>query len=278
MGSVAGVTVPFAPGGRSEDLEVALAAARRGGEVVREAFGRPVRADFKGDVNPVTAADREAEEAILAVLRQARPDDGVLAEEGGTGDPTSERIWIVDPLDGTVNFVHGLPQVAVSVALWEGGSPLVGVVLDPIREEVFAAVAGRGATLDGARIEVSGETRLDRSLIVTGFPYDRRERAAEYAATLGAVLATCQGVRRLGSAALDFAWVAAGRLDGYWEYGLKPWDAAAGLLLVTEAGGVVTDVGGADYTLDAQGVVAATPAVHRALLTVVAANLPVHLR
>jgi myo-inositol-1(or 4)-monophosphatase len=143
---------------------------------------------------------------------------------------------------------------------------------------VFAAVAGRGATLDGARIEVSGETRLDRSLIVTGFPYDRRERAAEYATTLGAVLATCQGVRRLGSAALDFAWVAAGRLDGYWEYGLKPWDAAAGLLLVTEAGGVVTDVGGADYTLDAQGVVAATPAVHRALLTVVAANLPVHLR
>jgi fructose-1,6-bisphosphatase/inositol monophosphatase family enzyme len=122
MGSVAGVTVPFAPGGRSEDLEVALAAARRGGEVVREAFGRPVRADFKGDVNPVTAADREAEEAILAVLRQARPDDGVLAEEGGTGDPTSERIWIVDPLDGTVNFVHGLPQVAVSVALWEGGA------------------------------------------------------------------------------------------------------------------------------------------------------------
>ncbi|MFO7547449.1 MAG: inositol monophosphatase family protein [Acidimicrobiia bacterium] len=269
---------PSARARSEEDLEVALAAARQGGTVVREAFGRPVAPDFKGDVNPVTDADRAAEEAILEVLHRERPGDGVLAEEGGEGHPTSERIWIVDPLDGTVNFVHGIPQVAVSVALWERGVPLVGVVLDPLRNEEFTAIAGLGASLDGRRVEVSGETRLDHSLIVTGFPYDRRERAAGYATTLGAVLAACQGVRRLGSAALDLAWVAAGRLDGYWEYGLKPWDAAAGLLLVTEAGGIATDVGGADYLLDAVGVVAATPGVHRALLTVVAANLPDHLR
>lgn len=263
----------------NSDLDLAIRAATAGGEVVEAGFGRASRFRFKGDANPVTEVDEEAERAVLDILRQERPQDQILAEEaGGSAVDAPGRLWVIDPLDGTVNFIHGLPHVAVSVALWEGGLPRVGVILDPLRHEVFSAARGEGAQLDGVALEVSGESRMDRSLVVTGFPYDRRAHAAAYAHTLGAVLAQVQGVRRLGSAALDLAWVAAGRFGGYWEYGLKPWDSAAGALLVTEAGGVVTGLDGEAFRLDSPGVVAAAPGLHRALLTVVAANLPGHLR
>ena len=261
------------------DLDVAVEAAAAGAAVVMSGFGAAPGLRFKGDTDPVTEVDEAAEAAVLEVLAAARPADRVLSEERGGGPAHGPgRVWIVDPLDGTVNFVHGIPQVSVSVALWDDRAPRVGVVHDAIHGEVFTAVAGGGAALDGAPMAVTAEGRLDRALVGTGFPYDRREHAAGYAHTVGAVLARAQGVRRMGSAALDFAWVAAGRLGGYWEYGLKPWDSAAGVLLVTEAGGVVTGLDGEAFRLDSPGVVAAAPGLHRALLTVVAANLPDHLR
>ncbi|MGA7273119.1 MAG: inositol monophosphatase family protein [Acidimicrobiia bacterium] len=260
------------------DLPVALEAAREGAAVVREGFSGAAEVHMKGEVNPVTAIDTDAEDSVRAVLGRERPADQVLGEEeGGTGWDEG-RVWIVDPLDGTVNFVHHMPHVAVSVALWEDGAPLVGVVIDVMHEEEFAAVAGLGSLLNGQPVRVSGQDDLGEALVVTGFPYDRRRRADDYATVVGAVLARVQGLRRLGSAALDFAWVACGRFDAYWEYGLAPWDAAAGVLLVEEAGGQVGTVTGARFDLDSPTVVASNGLVHDALAGVVHASLPADLR
>ena len=256
-----------------DDLEVALEAGRAGARVVADAFGNVQEAEFKGIVDPVTAVDRAAESAILEVLSALRPDDAVLAEERGGSRDLSGRHWIVDPLDGTVNFIHGIPQVAVAVGLYEDGAPLAGVVIDPVRGEEFAAQIGEGATLNGERIRVS-DARLADGVIATGFPYDRRERGAQYAGIVGTVLEHVRGIRRFGSAALDLSWVASGRLDGYWEFGLGPWDIGAAMVIVLEAGGVVTD-----HTGTASGVfdslyVAGGPALQQELRSVLAANLP----
>lgn len=251
----------------AEDLTVAREAAAAAASVIRPAFGGPVSARLKGVVNPVTEVDVAAEEAILSVLRSGRPADRVLAEESGGADWDRGRVWIVDPLDGTVNFLHGIPQVAVSVALWEDGHPRVGVVADVCRGTVFAAAAGSGATRDGERMTVvEGETAAE-ALVATGFPYDRQERAALYADEVEAVLRRFRDVRRLGSAALDLAWVAAGHYQGYWEHGLAPWDAAAGVLLVAEAGGIVTGLRGEPFTLDSGALAAGAPRTHAQLLT-----------
>jgi myo-inositol-1(or 4)-monophosphatase len=253
----------------TSDLEIAVAAARAGASVVRDAFGTGVRPEFKGAVDPVTAVDHSAEAAILAVIGDRRPADATLSEESGGVGWDGPRVWIADPLDGTVNFVHGLPHVAVSVALWDRGEPVVGVVIDVIRGEEFTAVAGAGAFCDGSPISVSRETDMARSLVVTGFPYDRNRRAEVYATVLGRVLALVQGIRRTGSAALDICYVACGRFDAYWEYGLAAWDVAAGMLILTEAGGTVTGFGGAPYRPGAGGLVASNGAVHRPLVDAV---------
>lgn len=260
------------------DLEVAVRAAQAGAEVIGKALGGELKIDFKGEVDPVTHVDHEAEEAIRRIINAARPDDGWLGEESGGDRWDQGRVWICDPLDGTVNFLHGLPQVSVSVALWEDGAPLVGVVVDVARDETFAAAAGRGATLDGRPIRVSEIIEPARALIVTGFPYDRQTHAAAYLPAVGAVLSRYQGLRRLGSAALDLCWVACGRLDGYWEYKLKPWDAAAAMLVVEEAGGFVTDMAGNTHDLDAIGMVAGNPIIQPDLRMTVAPHLPAHLR
>ncbi len=249
------------------DLDVAVRAALAGAEVVRDGFGGPAQEEMKGAVDPVTAVDRQAEEAILTVVHAHRPDDAVLAEESGGDASGTGRRWIVDPLDGTVNFVAGVPHVGVSVALWDGGRAVAGVVVDVLRDDVFAAAAGEGCTLNGRPIRVSDRTDIGSSLLVTGFPYDRRERAALYTAAVTDVLRVARGIRRLGTASLDFAWVAAGRFDGYWEFGLKPWDVAAGILLVREAGGRVTDHTLEDSRLDDAFVVATNGRVHRSLHT-----------
>ena len=228
-----------------DDLDLALEAARLGAEVIRPWHVRSVA--YKGTVDPVTNADTEAQERILSVLTHHRPADAILAEEQAGVAGTNGRWWLVDPLDGTVNFVHGIPHVAVSIALYEDGQPLVGVVVDVFHREEFSSVTGSGAWLNGRPLEVS-HTDLDSSIVGTGFPYDRRDRAQELGAVVGTVLAHVQGLRRMGTASLDLAWVAAGRLDGFWEIGLKPWDVAAGLILVREAGGVVTDLHGAPST------------------------------
>jgi myo-inositol-1(or 4)-monophosphatase len=259
-----------------DDLAVVIAAARAGAVVVREHVGITLRTEYKSEVDPVTQADKAAEAAIVAVLRSQRPKDAILAEEGGLDARRGSRRWIIDPLDGTVNYVHGMPHFAVSVALADGDGPLAACTIDPLRGEEFTAIRGGGAHLNERPITVAGETDLPRALVVTGFPYDRTIHAAEYATALAAVLARVQGVRRLGSATLDFAWVACGRFDAYWEFGLAPWDQAAGILLVREAGGIVTDHTGADSHPESHSVICANPQIHALLRPVVAAAAPAH--
>lgn len=260
------------------DLDVALQAARAGAEVVRRGFDSRPEIQLKGAVDPVTVVDQEAEEAIFAVLDRLRPDDRVLGEESGGAGWDSDRVWIVDPLDGTVNFIHGVPQVAVSVAVWEAGHPVAGVVIDVSRGEEFAATRDEGASLDGVPIRVSACEQLGDALIATGFPYDRQDRAEAYVAAVAGVLSEAQGLRRIGSAALDICWVACGRFDGYWEFSLAPWDMAAGVLVLEEAGGNVTDHLGNPYVLGSPTLVASNGAIHHRLTDIVSAHFPEHLR
>lgn len=259
------------------DLELAVLAARAGGSIVRDGFDRGVVPEYKHRFDPVTKTDHESEAAILSLLAEHRPDDAILAEESGGTIPDG-RVWIIDPLDGTVNFVHGIPQVSVSVGLWEGPTPLAGVIYDPLRDECFAAAAGQGATLDDRPISVSATSNLDRSVVATGFPYDHGDFADEYAAVLGAVLASVNGIRRFGSAALDFAWVAAGRYEAYWELSLQPWDQAAGILIVREAGGRVTDMHDVDSVPTTPLVLASNTGVHEGLRNIIEPLVPDRLR
>jgi myo-inositol-1(or 4)-monophosphatase len=210
-----------------------------------ERFGAPVEGlDRKSsETDPVSEADREAERAIEEILAAERPDDGLLAEEGASSESENGRRWVVDPLDGTVNFLYGFPAWCVSVGLEDGGGAAVGVIHDPLRRETFRATRGAGAELNGEPIRVGERDRLETALIATGFSYEP-DRRAEQAAILARVLPRVRDVRRAGAAALDLAWVAAGRVDGYYERGGKPWDWAAGLLLVEEAGGAVSELPG----------------------------------
>lgn len=251
-----------------DDLDLAKAAALLGADIVAGWADRLDTADFKGVGNPVTEADRESEQAIIDLIRRHRPTDGIVGEEGASSVGRSGREWLIDPLDGTVNFLHGFPQVSVSVAVTDAGGGIAGVVRDVFRDEEFAAARGEGATLNGESMTVTGRSALDESLIATGFSYDRHERGQEYGRILGEMLRHVRGIRRGGSAALDLAWVACGRLDGYWEERLGPWDVAAGLLLVTESGGTVTSIGGGPATHE--NVVAAGPNLHAALRVAVA--------
>jgi myo-inositol-1(or 4)-monophosphatase len=258
------------------DLQLAKLAAATGAGIVRNGFGNHRTTEQKGRLDPVTEVDRASEAAIVELLATHRPEDGILGEEGSSRKSSGRR-WIIDPLDGTVNFIHGIPHVGISVALYDGDEPLVGVVHDPLRDEVFAAVRGGGATCNEKTIAVSDTSELHRAVVVTGFPYDHDRYAAAYGTVVTAVLAEVNGIRRLGSAALDFAWLAAGRFDGYWEYGLGPWDMAAGALLVTEAGGVVTDTGGGPFRPGGKHFVAANAHLHSRLRAIVEPVLPPHL-
>jgi len=252
------------------DLELAERAARQAGAVLMARFGGPAaHVDRKSSsTDMVSDADRMAEAAITTVLRSERPDDGVLGEEGARAQGSTGRRWVVDPLDGTTNFLYGLPQWAVSVAVEDADGVAAGVVLDPVREETFAAARGAGATLNGEPIAMREPPRLARALIATGFSYDRGTRGAQ-AETLRAVLPHVRDIRRAGAASLDLAWLAAGRLDGYYERGLKPWDWGAGRLLVSEAGGDVAELGG-----EPAGLAAARPELLPGLLKLVAESGP----
>jgi len=256
-----------------DDLHVAIAAAKVGGKIVAEHFGLSPDPEYKGRFDPVTAVDRAAETAVLEVIDEHRPSDEVMAEESG-GTVHAGRHWIVDPLDGTVNFVHGIPQVSVSVALYEGTKGLVGVVYDPLRDELFSAADGEGARLNGHVISVSETRELERAVVATGFPYDHDERADELAIVVREVLRHVNGIRRFGSAALDLAWVAAGRFDAYWELGIAPWDGAAGEIIVREAGGTVTDPLGRDSTPMMGQVVASNGHLHGELRTIIESWMP----
>ncbi len=259
-----------------DDLHVAIAAARAGADIVAAYFGASPDPEYKGKFDPVTAVDRAAEEAILDVLADERPDDTVTAEETG-GEIRGGRHWIVDPLDGTVNFVHGIPHVSVSVALYDGTKGLVGVVHDPLRDELFTAFDGGGARLNGHVISVSNVQNVSRSIVATGFPYDHDRRADELSVVVREMLREINGLRRMGSAALDLAWVAAGRYDAYWELGIAPWDGAAGMVLVREAGGIVTDPFGRRSSPSMGLVVATNGHLHDKLRSIVEAWMPADL-
>lgn len=264
------------------DVWVAVRAARAGADIVQTGFFEQLETEMKGAVDPVTRLDREAETAIRAVIRSHFPDDSILGEEQGGGDWKAGRIWIIDPIDGTVNYVHRVPHVAVSVALWDEAKPLVGVIIDVARNDEFVAVAGEGASVNASPIHVSEAARLIDSLVVTGFPYDRQEHAAAYLKTVGEVMTVSRGTRRFGSAALDLAWVACGRFDAYWEHGgqhgVQPWDVAAGMLLVSEAGGTFTDDQGRLDQLEGAAFVASNGKVHEELRSIVVRTMPEHLR
>lgn len=222
---------------------VLVRALRAGGREMRRGFLK-AKVSFKGRANPVTEADLAAERAIIGAIRARFPDHGLLAEESGTRRTASDYVWVIDPIDGTLNFAHGFPHSCVSIAAVRRGEAVAAGIYDPFRDELFLAEKGKGATLNGKPIKVSRAARLEDSLLITGFAYDRHKKAALYAGVVKDFLERAADLRRSGSAALDLAWVAAGRLDGFWEFHLSPWDVAAGRLLVAEAGGKVSDFDG----------------------------------
>ncbi len=242
--------------------------ARAAGVLLREAYHQPRQIEYKGEVDLVTPTDRASEELIVSSLHDAFPDHAILAEEGGTDGRDSPLTWLVDPLDGTTNFAHAFPVFAVSMALRGPEGLLVGVVYDPLRDECFTAARGQGAHLNGQPIHVSACSTLDQALLATGFPYDRRTVADNNVTAFGTFIRRCQGIRRAGAAALDLSYVACGRLDGYWEMRLKPWDVSAGALIVREAGGKVTDYHGVEHEmLDGHNIVASNRLIHREMLS-----------
>ena len=248
-------------------LETAVRAARRGGEVLISNMGTLASADVesKEDFDFVTRVDRESEEAVVALIREEHPGHGFLAEEAHR-DEACEYRWIIDPLDGTTNYIHGYPAFAVSIALEHEGVIVAGAVFDPLRDEMFTATRGGGAFLNNNSIRLSPFRGLERSLLTTGFPFRQKHMLDHYLQAFKLLFSKVSGIRRAGAAALDFAHLAAGRCDGFFELGLSAWDIAAGSLLVTEAGGVVTDFGGGDAYLDTGNVVAGHPEVHAVLL------------
>jgi len=251
-----------------EFIRVGEAAVREAGRYLRQNLGRRVEASYKGAVDLVTPFDLGAQEILVGRLAAAFPAHGFLAEEGLTRAGSSDCRWIIDPLDGTTNFAHAFPIFSVSAALECAGRLAVGFVYDPMRDEMFRAEAGRGAFLNGAAIHVSAVSDLGRSLLATGFPYDVRLSPDNNLDHWGRFIVRAQAIRRCGSAALDLSYVSCGRFDGFWELKLKPWDVAAGALMVTEAGGRVTDFEGHAFTLDAQGIVATNGLVHPAIVEV----------
>jgi myo-inositol-1(or 4)-monophosphatase len=262
----------------ADALAVAREAAADAVAVLRAA-GDSARHHLVADKQPrdfVTAIDHAAEEAIVGRIQRAFPDHAVLAEESGERSGTTTHKWVIDPLDGTTNFMHGFPMYAVSIALLERDAPQVGIVVDPVRGEWFTARAGEGARLDGGRpddsrpIRVADSPRLDRRLVATGFPFRHPEQIDRYLAAFAVLFENVGDMRRAGSAALDLAYLAAGRVDGFWELGLNLWDIAAGELLIAEAGGVVTDWSGADRHRETGWIAAGSPAVHAVLIEALA--------
>jgi len=249
-------------------LNIAINAARLAGElIVRhvDAIDR-VSISSKGVNDYFTDVDVKAEQLIIKTIQKAYPDHGIIAEESGCQNPEADCVWIIDPLDGTSNFIHGYPYYAVSIALKIKNRMEHAVVLDPLRHECFSASRGRGAQLNDRRIRVSKQSQLIDALVGTGLPSRNPELAKRYFPTFEALVGKCSGMRRSGSAALDMAYVASGRLDGYWKFGLQPWDIAAGSLLIKEAGGLISDIQGGENYLRQGDVVAGNPKIFKSLL------------
>ncbi len=249
-------------------LNFAIQTARDAGSILLEKFGRKITISKKGDINLVTEADLAAEALIVERIKSYYPKHAILAEESGVTEVAgSEHKWIIDPLDGTTNYAHGYPCFAVNIALEHNGEIVVGVTYDPTRDEMFAAESGQGATLNGRKISVSETETLKDSLIVTGFPYNFAEKP-DFADPWAKFLLNARGVRRDGSAALDLAYTACGRFDGFWEEGLNPWDMAAGVLLIREAGGTISDYQGLPFSIYTPPMCASNGLIHREMLGV----------
>ncbi len=238
------------------------------GALIREKFQSrgPLAVESKGAFDFVTEVDRSCEDLILNRIRKAFPDHTLMSEERPIENHSPSHVWIVDPLDGTTNFIHGFPMIAVSVALAVRGRIVMGWVFDPLRHELFEACRGHGASCNGRPLEVLRETPLEQALLATGFPFRAKELLEPYLRVFKEVFCEVSGIRRAGSAALDLAYVAAGRVQGFWEIGLKPWDVAAGALLIREVGGTVTDFWATESYLENGHIVAGSTSVHRFLL------------
>lgn len=248
-------------------LAFATDLVRQAGRIIRENYEETMEVGHKSTtIDLVTDVDHAAEELLVDAIRSRYPEHAVLAEEGrGTSQPSEYR-WVIDPLDGTVNYAHGFPMFSVSVAVRRSQETILGIVYDPLRDELFTAEKGAGAKLNGEPLHVSATQRLGDSLIATGFPYSRATRTDNNVAEFSRLVTRVQGIRRAGSAALDMAYVAAGRLDGYWEQHLNPWDWAAGVLLVAEAGGRLSDLAGQPWSLDKAKIVATNGLIHAELV------------
>lgn len=250
-------------------LTVAREAALAAGRMLRENAGGRRNISFKGEINLVTEMDRRSEQTVVESLLAAFPDHGILAEEETEIENASGFKWIIDPLDGTTNYAHGYPNFAVSIGLEKEGEVVLGVVYDPMRDELFTAEKGKGASLNGRTLTVSKTDTLIRSLLATGFPYDRTTSEKNNLNYFSALLMASQEVRRSGAASLDLCSVAAGRLDGYWELKLHPWDVAAGSLIVTEAGGRVSDFSGTRFSIYDRELLASNGRIHASMLEII---------
>lgn len=252
-------------------LTIATRAARSAGDIILRSSENLSRAsiDLKGKNDFSSEIDRAAEHEIIAIIKNAYPEHSILAEESGLHSG-NEYQWIIDPLDGTTNFLHGFPQFAVSIALKHRNKLEIGVIYDPLRDELFTASKGSGAMLNNRRIRVTKQNSLQGALLGTGFPFKRQRYLDTYLDMFKALITDSAGIRRAGAAALDLAYVACGRLDGYWEIGLNPWDMAAGILLVQEAGGVITDFSFQDKYMESGNVIAANPKMHQEIYKAIA--------
>jgi myo-inositol-1(or 4)-monophosphatase len=253
-------------------LNFAIQTARDAGRILAERFGRTLQITNKGELDLVTESDLASERLIIERIQTHHPRHAILAEESGASSPVDQELksewrWIIDPLDGTTNYAHGYPCFCVSMGLERNGRMELGVVYDPMRDEVFTAERGQGASLNGRRIQVSPVNSLSGALLCTGFPYDVRERS-EFARHFANFIMNAQGVRRDGAAALDLAYVACGRFDGFWEEGLKPWDVAAGALMIEEAGGRVSNYAGELLSIHNPPILASNGLLHEQMMRV----------
>ena len=249
--------------------EFAVCTAREAGAILKNRFNDKHTVDYKGEINIVTEADLLSEEMIKTRINQTFPGHDIVAEESPETDYGSEFRWIIDPLDGTTNYAHGYPVFCVSIALEKNGEVELGVIYNPMLDELFVTERGGGCFLNDKRLSVSGTADLSRSLLATGFPYDIRESKNNNINYFIALAMKAQAIRRAGSAALDMAYVAAGRFDGFWELKLKPWDTAAAWLMITEAGGIVTELNGGDFHLESPHVLASNGEIHRDMLEII---------
>ncbi len=251
-------------------LDFTIELAYQSGALLRAGLEREHQIELKGNNDLVTAVDQASEALLVQAIRSRYPDHSIVAEEGNTTRGTSDYTWLIDPLDGTTNYAHGYPSFCVSLGLWYANEPFLGVVYDPLRSELFSAQRGRGAYCNGRRLHVSSTDTLSAALLSTGFPYNRATQPDNNVAEFSRMIVRIQGVRRSGSAALDLCYVAAGRSDGHWETGLQPWDTAAGILLVTEAGGQVSDWRGQAWTGTVPHLLASNRRLHADIVQVLA--------